>query len=482
MTAALYEGMSNPVQDELQQIVDEGIGVDVANTKENLTGQFSDHREYAREYVTNACDAGASRVLIFGHEYDETITIIISDNGHGMDRQGVGDYMTLFVSRKHTNGLDGPRQMIGQHGVGKLSAAAIPNLSKFAMTTSTGAECWRFEMGHLLDDAPVTIERVEPVPSRGTRFAITFGKKNKDHTVAQELAELRRVLVTYVRFLPIDIAVHMPVDGGGVRASYINEDWRTTMGAFGRSYRFELGACRYEVTLGLGRGEHEVYQSRVLVSARYNLLAMDLKRKLTVPHLRVRVDSPDFELPFGRHGLRNEEVLHRLALHLRTRLLPGFIKDAYDEYRNPSCEGSGGYHREFEAITLALLEHDHAPGLPWATVPLFVDVFGRRHSLDALRARVKRAGALYLESEAAVGVDYDVFDSIVLAHAQPKGAVALLKKVFSKALINLAIKDVVLEAPANLHATRLERPKSEAGQACTASVTYPFPSSPVRIQ
>ena len=40
----------------------------------------------------------------------------VADNGRGMNRQGVIDYLTLFRSRKPGR----PEQAIGQHGVGKL--------------------------------------------------------------------------------------------------------------------------------------------------------------------------------------------------------------------------------------------------------------------------------------------------------------------------------------------------------------------------
>ena len=67
--------------------------------------------------------------------------------------------------------------------------------------------------------------------------------------------------------------------------------------------------------LGLSKGEHEVYQNRVYITNTYNLLSHDLNRKLVVPHLSIRVDCRDFEMPFGRHRLSNENlggVEHRI--------------------------------------------------------------------------------------------------------------------------------------------------------------------------
>lgn len=425
----------------LQALTARGIEADRKRLMEDMTLQFSDHREWIREYVTNAVDAHARRVWISGEEVDETLTVTVVDDGHGMDRQGVLDFMTLYRSRKQ----GAPDAVIGRHGIGKLSAAAIPGQCAFRMRTSTGKECWRMVVGRLLDDRPIRLERVVPVPPPGTRFDVTFARKE---TLGREMAALRRVLERYVCHLPLDILIAVPDATGDAPYLSINQDWNTTKGSAGRGYRFTLDGRRFEVTLGLGRGEHEVFQNRVLVSTRYNLLSADLDEKLEVPCLRVRVDSPDFELPFGRHALRDDDVLQPLARYLRLRILPDYMGEICDVYRNVSPEISGVDLNEIEAASVALLRYDSNSGTPWSRMAVLYDVFGRRHSLEDLKGVMATSGALYLEAKGATGVDYEVFGSPVLSCRQPVGGLELLHDVFGEGLINLGLSDVVLEAPA----------------------------------
>jgi hypothetical protein len=407
-----------------------------------MTMQFSDHREWIREYVTNAFDASATQVRITGSEQERTLTIVVSDNGHGMDRQGVLDFMMLYRTRKPGK----EEQAIGQHGIGKLSVAAIAGQCGYKMMTSTGNECWQFETGCLLDEEPAELQRVEPVPPQGTHFEITFVK---EYSIEQELLELRKILELYVRFLPLDIFISSSEREGKLLCMPINSDWHTTMGTFGRKYRIELRNMVFEATVGIGNGEHELYQRRVLVSSSYNLLSADLEHELTVPYLRIRLDSADFELPFGRHALRNDEVLKPVAKYLREEVVPDYLRDVYQSLRDEQPPRDASCLFELESIAIALLAHDPTSGGFVSQVPLFRDVYGQRFSLHKLKQEAKTHGVLYLESEDMVGVDYAVFTAPVLAEKQPDRALDLLRDAFRKELINLGMADVVIEAPPN---------------------------------
>jgi translation initiation factor IF-1 len=138
-------------RDELHQqlsalIVTPGITADRQRLKADMCTQFTDPREYLRELVTNAYDAGADRVGITVAEADGEFAVAVRDDGRGMNRQGVNDYLTLYRSRKAGD----PERAIGRHGIGKLSIAAIPDQTRFALLTSTGREAWRLETGNLV--------------------------------------------------------------------------------------------------------------------------------------------------------------------------------------------------------------------------------------------------------------------------------------------------------------------------------------------
>lgn len=428
------------LQEAISPIAEAGITADRKRLKEDMTLQFKDFHEWIREYVVNSYDAGASRVRIFGLETEEELTVIVEDNGNGMDGQRVTDFMTVFASKKDA----GVKKPVGQHGIGKLSVAAIPGQCGFKMLTSTGKEVWRLETGRLLGDQKMTLERIDmtPCPPQGTRFEITFAKKQ---SIENELMTLRAILEKYVRYLPIDIIIGTSGQRG-VRSLPINRDWRTDTGQLGRQYNVHTDGMDYEVTFGIDVAEHEVYQNRVLVSSDYNLFSRDFGTPVHIPHVRVRVDSPKFDLPFGRHGLRNEEVLSPLSRHLREVLLPKYIEDAYVEATADEMNANPLMLKRVEEAALALLRTTFKVKSYLTSMPLFEDVTHRWQSLDELKKAALKYKVIYLESKDAVGVDYSIFPAPVLSCNQSSAALETLRVVFKEQLLNLGLSDVVLEA------------------------------------
>ena len=122
------------IQRDLDLLTGEGIRADSARLKRDMCTQFADPREWIREYVTNAHDAGARRVHVSGRQAGEQLTIVVEDDGHGMNRDAVIGFLTVYRSSKRGD------EPIGHHGIGKLSVAAIPGQSEFLMRTSTGSE------------------------------------------------------------------------------------------------------------------------------------------------------------------------------------------------------------------------------------------------------------------------------------------------------------------------------------------------------
>ncbi|MBW1902498.1 MAG: ATP-binding protein [Deltaproteobacteria bacterium] len=434
------------LQKDLDDLTKEGICADRRKLKEDMCSQFSDYREWIREYAVNAYDARAQHCWISGYEGDKTLNITVEDDGHGMDRKGLIDFNTVYRSVKKGNSA----KAVGCHGIGKISVAAIPGQCGFSMTTSTGKECWHMKTGCLLDEKPIKLEQVKPVPPQGTRFEITFEKTN---SIQEELSKLSDILERYLRYLPIKIGVFTlegddpksPESARIIRTIY--GQWSSQTERFGRMYSFQLDGKKYEVVLGLGPETHEIYQNRVLVSDSYNLLFFDLPSKLKIPHLKIRVDCPDFDLPFGRHCLRNEEVLGPLAKYLREHILTQYIGELFTVYMK-------GFQREFnfspvevQDMACALIKYDAQPNRIWCQLPIFSVRSQPRLSLVELRDVASEKGMLYLESEEDIGTDYSIFDAPVLSLKQPEGGLELLKRLFESKIVNLGLGDVVLEAP-----------------------------------
>jgi hypothetical protein len=454
-------GKRNEIEAALQSISARGIQADSRRLKDDMIRQWDDHRLFVREYAANSCDARARVCQVYGNEKGDLQTIVIEDDGLGMDRRGVIDFMKVFRSNKPN--ADRP---VGQHGIGRLSAAANPDLVSFAMLTSDGREMWQLTTTSLLGDVPMTLKRVEPVGPHGTRFELTYKKRR---SLREELHELRAILETYVRFLPMNIVVFVPErddPGATAQPHFVHGEWNRPGERFVRSYEFELDGRSYELILGLGADKHEVYQNRVLITAtRYNLLCHDLTPAFRVPHLTIRVDSQDFQVPFGRHCLRNEQqVLPRLARHIRERVLPQYFAELHQAYELGTLKDYGVSPGEVEDMACALMRFDPSAERLWSRLPVFATRNWGRVSLVMLDKYVRSRKSLYIADEnVGEGVDYSVFDVPVLSQQQPLGGMDVLNTLFRHSLLNLSAEDTVLEAPAGVGPTpgprekRLER-------------------------
>lgn len=433
-------------RDELHQqlsalIVAPGITADRQRLKADMCTQFTDPREYLRELVTNAYDAGANKVEITVTEADGEFTVAVRDNGRGMNRQGVSDYLTLYRSRKAGD----PVRAIGRHGIGKLSIAAIPDQTHFALRTSTGREAWQFETESLLADTPITVRPVRPAPRRGSRFTVRYQAKNP---LAQEVGHYRALLERYLHHLPIRITLQWETEQGRQRWVVPYRAWTLPDTPLGRVVALRVAGRIYEAVLDLGTARHALYQNRVFVTDQYNLL-QPTKGASPLPHLRVRVDGP-FELPFGRHCIRNEaEVLPELAERL-WRALPAFVRALYDLYWDGRLPGFGVEEKAFEELAGALLLSPRRDGFAFLDrLPLFLGITGRRYALAELAAVARDGGVLYLDDGSNAGADYAAFEAPVLSTRQPGAGLHLLEQTFKDCLVRLDVKDTVLEAPRN---------------------------------
>ena len=88
---------------------------------ESLVGQFDDPYVFVRELIQNSLDAGAAVIDVDMHWEAGTLTIAVVDDGEGMDRSIIEDYLlTLFRSTKERD-----RTRIGKFGIGFVSLFAM---------------------------------------------------------------------------------------------------------------------------------------------------------------------------------------------------------------------------------------------------------------------------------------------------------------------------------------------------------------------
>ena len=431
------------VAEELHAIAARGIQADRKKLKKDMCEQFADPREWIREFVVNAYDADANVCWISGWEDEQTLTITVEDNGHGMDRQGVMDFNMLYRSVKKPS----LNTAVGQFGVGKLSVAAIKGQSKFVMTTSTGKETWRMKANCLLDDDLILLEKLHDISPQGTKFEITF---TKEHGLHKELLELEKVLKTYLRYKDITISIS---DQNGESRRWLQPYGWDSKGLYGyadpysRRYLLDLDGKKFDVVLSIGETSHEVYKQRVLITNRYNLLFTKGKRVREIPYLTIRVDSDDFMLPIGRHCLSNEDELSRLTKKLWADLIPQYLNEILRIYQRGFPQGDGHLYTQIEAMTCALMLCKGASENVWNRYPLFLIKNGDRLSLAELQEQLIKKGKLYIESEVTFGADYSIFDVPVLAKKQPKGGDEIINTMFGDYIIKLGTNDIIFERP-----------------------------------
>ena len=436
------ETSKEKLTNDLKTIQENGIQSDRKHLKQNMYTQFSDPFEFAREYVVNSFDAMAKTCIISGRETEETVTITIRDDGNGMNKQRIQDFFKIFRSRKDEQ----KGNSIGRFGVGKMSVAAVPGLILFAGTTSTGTECWRFETDTLIEDRPVMLEKIVPIPDNGTRFEITLIKYAP---LSQFLTRISDLLYKYVRHLDIDIyfdLAELDQDQNPIRKKLPRGNWNFGSENLGETYTIEINNIPVEILVGIGKPVHELYQNKVFITSRYNLVSNGLDNEFLIPHLMIRVNSSVFELTFGRHCLSNESVLAPLSREIRETILPEYFANLSLLFNEELFLHSPEIASKIEemACKLILMEPYHKP---WNDLPLFKVVGQPRFSFDQLSRQVQKKGALYIEAEGNAGADYSLFDAPVLMLNQPRGAMDTIEKLFGCKVINLNNQDVVLETP-----------------------------------
>ncbi|HPR31821.1 MAG TPA: ATP-binding protein [Prolixibacteraceae bacterium] len=434
------------LQQRLEAILSGGIQADKAHLKRDMCAQFANPHEWIREYVVNALDAGASLCSIRGSEDEAQIHITVSDNGCGMSKKGILDFFMLFRSDKEYSGSSA----IGRHGIGKLSVAAIPGQCSFSITTSTGKESWLARCGSLLSNDPISIQRiVEPLAEKGTTFRISFIKKNSLKT---EMLELEKILKKYVCFLPMEIEIMIPSEEtenepGGFFMKRINQSWPGKHMLMYRSYELTSYKNKFTVVVGLGATQHAIFQHRVFISDQYNLVEPEEKAAQIIEGISIFVDSDGFELPFGRHKLKNEDILPELSLLILQRVLPAFYHEIYKLYLRGDLEILGFSTYQFDLLTSSLLMASFSIFNPWYSSLVLKCINHQRISFRDLAPYKKNGKKIYIADQNLTGIDFSVFDGPVLEKEQTGYCMELVRNHYAHCLIDLTGDAVVMEKP-----------------------------------
>ncbi len=171
--------------------------------------------ELVRELVNNAYDADATDVYVTL----SPTSIVIEDNGSGMNESGLAQFFTIGSEEKRTHSISPRfgRKRIGQFGIGKFAALAAAE--RFVVESKKGdwiysvifdREDWRSRMGWEL---PIIKERATPLHHEGTK--ITLSKLKKQFTASDIERHLKDTVPLRARRFSIY------VNGKKISARYI---------------------------------------------------------------------------------------------------------------------------------------------------------------------------------------------------------------------------------------------------------------------
>jgi hypothetical protein len=260
----------------------------------------------------------------------------------------------------------------------------------------------------------------------------------------------RDILQKYVAFLPMLIEIWIPEsedDESEQYPEFINREWPGNGITFHRLYRKLIRGKEFTIVLGLGNSVNTLYQNNVMITSKYNLFSHGYQDSAIIPGLSILVDSPAFELPFGRHCLSNEDILPDLSDMIKYKLVPDFYTEILMLYKIGDLRSFSVTNYEFELLTSALMYQDENTNSPWFNTPVFRCVNQKVVSFNEILKMVSAGKFIYVTDPKLSGVDFSVFDGPVLINEQTGYCTKILKKFFETKMIDLNVKSLVLEKP-----------------------------------
>lgn len=125
-------------------------------------GLYASPNKAIEELVANSFDAGALRVqaLLSPNLHDQDATIVVIDDGEGMDADGLKDHWLIGISNKRRlSQLPRSRQQIGQFGIGKLATYVLAE--RLTHISKRGGKYFSTSMNYAALDDHV-LKEIEP--------------------------------------------------------------------------------------------------------------------------------------------------------------------------------------------------------------------------------------------------------------------------------------------------------------------------------
>lgn len=333
---------------------------------------YSNKEIFLRELISNAADAceklryaaitepaltAGDETFAVAIEADkETGTLIIADNGIGMNRQELIDNLGTIARSGTKAFLDNLSEakdgsaLIGQFGVGFYSCFMVADSVSVTSRRAGEDEAWTWTSD---GEGAFTVEAadLENAPVRGTRISITLKEDEKSFA---ETAELERIVKAYSAHIPIPVSIrdkdaeeaNSVTDGSalwiksksGITPEEYKEFYGHVSGQFDEPaltlhYRAE-GRHEYSVLLFVPsmkpfdlfdpdrKGRIKLYVRRVFITDEAEILPAWLR------FVRGVIDSEDLPLNLSREMLQSNPVLEAIKKGVTSRVLSEIEKMA----------------------------------------------------------------------------------------------------------------------------------------------------------
>jgi HSP90 family molecular chaperone len=131
-------------------------------------GLYASPNKAVEELVANSFDAGAQNVLVqlSANLHDQDATIVVIDDGEGMDIEGFKQHWLIGVSNKRQlTSLPKGRQQIGQFGIGKLATYVLSR--RYSHVSKSNGKYYAASMDYTAIEATVNkqIQPTSPIRS-----------------------------------------------------------------------------------------------------------------------------------------------------------------------------------------------------------------------------------------------------------------------------------------------------------------------------
>jgi hypothetical protein len=396
----------------------DAFGVAPEDMLRSLKAQFSECYAFLRESAQNSLDARAERFhVILRQIAPGRIEIEVRDDGCGMDRKAVAAFKTMFDSPK-----EGEADALGQFGIGRLSAFALPGMFEVEVLTvrEMGTEGYRLTFdgeGYAEGEQPVVLVaaevRSELGSSSGTRIRAACAVSDPRTFVEGALAYVRREL----RWVAMPVFVSaVPMAGrddfAAVQDESVSSEEARIAGPLSRAYRYKLPVTEEAGVVDLGvtpdtvgrytpdpKCDGYVLTAGGLVLERGSHLDwLSADRQFNVYNLVVAVESKaGWSFPIGRNRVYRDIRFRRVVPRVFRSIISGhyvrhLIADLVRPARDRLCLGYALHVRQLLLDLLDMAQsYGFAADLPdeIGHAPLFSvhGAWDRVVSLDDLKAQ-----------------------------------------------------------------------------------------------